>query len=47
MEPLLMLDRIFGSDDIEADSQFKTLESRVKLKITTGAEEAAIKALHF
>ena len=47
MDPLLMLDRIFGSDDIEADSQFKTLESRVKLKITTGAEAAAIKALHF
>ena len=47
MDPLLMLDRIFGSDDVEADSQFKTLESRVKLKITTGAEAAAIKALHF
>ncbi len=42
-----MLDRIFGSDDAEVDSQFKTLESRVKLKITTGAEAAAIKALYF
>ena len=42
-----MLDRIFGSDDAEIDSQFKTLESRVKLKITTGAEAAAIKALYF
>jgi hypothetical protein len=47
MDPLLMLDRIFGSDDMDADSQFKVLESRVKLKIKTGAEAAAIKALHF
>jgi hypothetical protein len=46
MDPLLILDRIFGSDDLEAESQFKILESRVKLKITTGAEAAAIKALH-
>jgi hypothetical protein len=48
MEPLLMLDRIFGADDAEAESQFKILESRVNLRmITTGAEAAAIKALHF
>ena len=47
MDPLLMLDRIVGSDDIDADSQFKVLESRVKLNIKTGAEAAAIKALHF
>ncbi|KAI2495941.1 hypothetical protein MHU86_18551 [Fragilaria crotonensis] len=47
MDPLLMLDRVFGSDDVEADSQFKTLESRVKLRIATGAEAAAIKALYF
>jgi hypothetical protein len=47
MDPLLMLDRIFGADDAEAESQFKILESRVKLRITTGAEAAAIKALHF
>jgi hypothetical protein len=47
MDPLLMLDRIFGSDDMDGDSQFKILESRVKLKIKTGAEAAAIKALHF
>ena len=47
MDPLLMLDRIFGSDDGESDSEFKTLEYRVKLKITTGAEAAAIKALYF
>jgi hypothetical protein len=47
MDPLLMLDRIFGSDDAEGDSQFKVLESRVKLKIATGAEAAVIKSLHF
>ena len=47
MDPLLMLDRIFGADDVEAESQLKILESKVKLKITTGAEAAAIKALHF
>jgi hypothetical protein len=47
LDPLLLLDRIFGSDDAEAESQFKVLESRVKLRISTGAEAAAIKALHF
>lgn len=45
MDPLYMLDRIFGQD--ESDSQLKTYESRVKLNIATGAEAAAIKALHF
>ena len=47
MDPLLMLDRVVGSDDAESDSHFKTLESRVKLKIATGAEAATIKALYF
>ena len=47
MDPLLVLGRIFGSDNVEAESQFKILGSRVKLKITTGAKAAAIKALHF
>ena len=47
MDPLLMLDRVFGSDDAEGDSQSKVLESRVKLKIATGAEAAVIKSLHF
>lgn len=42
-----MLNRSFGSDDSESDSEFKTLEYRVKLKITTRAEAAAIKALYF
>ena len=47
VDPLLMVDRIFGSDDVEAENQFTTLESRVKLKSITGVEAAAIKALHF
>jgi hypothetical protein len=42
-----MLDWIFGSDDAEGDSQFKVLESRVKLNIATGAEAAVIKLLYF
>lgn len=45
MDPLLMLDRIFGQDEVE--SQFKTFESRVKLNIPTGAEASAIKALNY
>jgi hypothetical protein len=47
MDPLLMLDRVFGSEDTESDNHFKALESRVKLKIATGGEAAAIKALYF
>ena len=50
MDPLLMLDRVFGSDDSELGDgqQFKTLEYRIKFKITrTEAEAAAIKALYY
>lgn len=48
MDPLLMLDRIFGSrDGVTKINQFKTWEARLKLKISTGAEEAAIAALQF
>jgi hypothetical protein len=47
MDPLLVLDRIFILDDVEAKSRFKVLKLRVKLRITTGAEAATIKALHF
>ena len=42
-----MLDRIFGADDAEAESHVKNLEARVKLKIKTGADYDAIKALYF
>jgi hypothetical protein len=47
MDPLLMLDRALGTSDVAAETQFKTWESRVKLKIATGGDEAAIKAMHF
>lgn len=48
MDPLLMLDRIFGArDGINKSNQFKTWEARLKLKISTGAEEAAITALQY
>ncbi|KAI2505420.1 hypothetical protein MHU86_9033 [Fragilaria crotonensis] len=48
MDPLLMLDRICGVDDIHssAGNTWKTMESRIKLKITTGAEAAALEALN-
>jgi hypothetical protein len=46
MDPLLLLDRICGNDDIGTKSnKFKTWESRSKLKITTGAEESALHAI--
>jgi hypothetical protein len=39
MDPLLMLDRICGNDDaVNKANQFKTWESQIKLKISTGAE---------
>ena len=47
INPLLMLDRVFGSEDGENDNHLKALESRVKLKIATGREAASIKALHY
>ena len=46
MDPLLLLDRICGDDGIGTKSnKFKTWESRLKLKITTGAEESALHAI--
>ena len=46
MDPLLMLDRIWGDDGLgNKVNQLKTWESRVKLGITTGAEEAALQAI--
>jgi hypothetical protein len=47
MDPLLMLNRVFRYKDENLVSQFKTLESRVTLKIATGGETVAIKALYF
>ena len=48
MDPLLMLDRICGDERSGGKrNQFKTWESRIKLKITTGAEEAALQAIAY
>lgn len=48
MDPLLMMERIFGGDSADGrDNHLKMLESRVKLKIHTGAEAAAISALAY
>lgn len=46
MDPLLMLDRICGDDEGGTrHNQFKTWEARTKLKISTGAEQAALQAI--
>ena len=47
LDPLLMLGRICGVDGIHlsAGSSWKTMESRIKLKIFTGAEATALEAL--
>jgi hypothetical protein len=47
LDPLLMLDRICGMDDVHlsAGNSWKTMESRIKLKIFTGAEATALEAL--
>jgi hypothetical protein len=45
MDPLLMLERIYGDDEVDSVSLLKTLESRLKLKIETGAEASALNAL--
>jgi hypothetical protein len=45
MDPLLMLERIYGDDELDTVSLMKTLESRLRLKIETGAEASALKAL--
>ncbi|KAI2496958.1 hypothetical protein MHU86_17543 [Fragilaria crotonensis] len=48
MDPLLMMERIFGGDCVDGrDNHLKVLESRMKLKIQTGAEAAAISALAY
>ena len=47
MDPLLMLDRIFASREgaSKTANQFKVWEARLKLKISTGAEGAAVNAV--
>ena len=46
MDPLLMLDRIFGNDSSDSDAMMKTMQTRLKLKIETGAEAYALNALY-
>ena len=48
MDPLLMLDRVFGNDGSESKTnQLKVWEARIKLKISTGAEQSALQAISF
>jgi hypothetical protein len=47
IDPLTLLDRAFGMDDSENDSFLKNQEARLKLKIETGAEAAALGALQY
>jgi hypothetical protein len=45
IDPLTLLDRIFGDDEVDPMTQLKTLESRLKLNIETGAESSSITSL--
>ena len=45
VDPLLMLERIYGDDEVDSGSSLKTMETRLKLKIGTGAEASALNAL--
>ena len=48
MDPLLMLDRIYGDDDVsDSDAFLKSMEVRYKMKIDSGNEAAALNALMF
>ena len=48
MDPLLMLDRIYGEDDVtDSDAFLKAMEVRYKMKIESGNEAAALNALKF
>ena len=42
MDPVLMLERIYGDDKVDAMSLMKTLESRLILKIETVAEASSL-----
>ena len=45
MDPLLMLERIYGDDELESGSFLKSMETRHKLKIDSAADAAALNAL--
>jgi hypothetical protein len=47
MDPLVMLDRIFREDEASSSTHLKTMETRINLKIVTGAEAATLRSLQF
>lgn len=48
MDPLVMLDRIYGDDDAgDSSGLMKSMELRYKLKIDSGGEGAALNALRY
>ena len=49
MDPLLMLDRIYGDDEVSegGGALLKSMELQHKMKIDSGAEAAALNALRF
>jgi hypothetical protein len=47
MDPLVMLDRIFGEDDASSSTHLKTMETKINLKIATGTEAATLQSLQF
>jgi hypothetical protein len=47
MDFLMMLDRIFGEDEVSSSTHLKMMETRINLKIATGAEAATLRSLQF
>lgn len=45
VDPLNLLDRLFGDDQVDPLTQLKTMESRMKLNIDTGAESSSITSM--
>jgi hypothetical protein len=45
LDPLLMLEWIYGDDEVDSGSFLKAMETRLKLKIETGAEASALNSL--
>ncbi|KAI2509118.1 hypothetical protein MHU86_5237 [Fragilaria crotonensis] len=45
IDPLTLLDRLFGDDEVDPITQLKTMESMSKLNIETGAESSALTSL--
>jgi hypothetical protein len=47
MDPLVTLNRIFGEDEASSNTHLKTMETRINLKIATGAGAATLRSLQF